>query len=54
MSEEEARQHLATPPAPNIMGQDRMRIIERRWVKPAPPSNTPPFEVVTTSQWEIF
>jgi len=41
-------------PSPNIMGQDRMRIIERKLVKPAPPSQAKPFEVVITHEWEVF
>ncbi len=54
MTEQDAQQRLASPPSPNVMGRDCMRIIERHWVTPEPPSNIPPFEVVNTHEWEIF
>lgn len=55
MTEREAQRQLSTPapPVPNIMGRDRMRIIERRWVMPKSPYDKP-FEVITTDPWEIF
>ena len=54
MTEKEAKQQLAAPPAPNIMGRDLMCVTERKWVYPQPPSKEPPFQVITAISWETF
>jgi hypothetical protein len=54
MKTDEAHQHLAAPASPNVMGRDRMQIIETRWVKPNWPPGAAPVPVRMTGPWFTF
>lgn len=56
MNVKEVKRQITSPPAPNPMGKDRMRIVQRSYASVSSSTGGPPttLETVTFGAWEIF